>query len=113
VISLHNDVGLEVGGGTAVSRSVISTPRSTSTIGLDYGECCQFARFEGAHEGCQDGSNSVQDHVSDPALNILVGQCIDDPDNGFTSPVVTDGWTNCGGDRVPVTPATHTIGKSC
>jgi hypothetical protein len=115
VISLHNDWGLIVGGGTAVSRSVISSPRSTSTIGLDYGECCQFpsARLDNVREGCQDGSNSVQDHVSDPALNILVGQCIDDPDNGFTSPVVTDGRTNCGGDRVPVTPATHTIGKSC
>jgi hypothetical protein len=115
VISLHNDWGLIVGGGTAVSRSVISSPRSTSTIGLDYGECCQFpsARLDNVREGCQDGSNSVQDHVGEPALNIIVDTCIDDPENGDTSPVVTDGWTNCGGDRVPVTPATHTIGKSC
>jgi hypothetical protein len=104
VVSFHNDVGLEVGGGTAVSRTVISTPASTSTIGLDYSDCCQSpvgslnpngTPVEGnLQEGCQDGSNSVQDHL--PGLNIIVQE--------FESElcrVITDGHTNCNGDIVP------------
>jgi hypothetical protein len=103
VVSFHNDVGLSVGGGTAVSRTVISTPASTSTIGLDYGDCCQ--RVAGTlepsgssasnhQEGCQDGSNSVQDHL--PGLNIIIQDDFEE-----TCDVITDGHTNCAGDIIP------------
>jgi hypothetical protein len=107
VVSFHNDVGLEVGGGTAVSRTVISTPASTSTIGLQYSDCCQFAagallpngQSGQEREGCQDGSNSVQDHL--PGLNITLSED-DGGDLESCDPVVvTDGHTNCGGAAVP------------
>ena len=48
--------GLQVEGGNAVSRTVISHPRSILTIGLDYTDC--GAAGPGG-VGCQDGSNSV------------------------------------------------------
>jgi hypothetical protein len=113
VVSRHNDVGLEVGGGTAVSRSVISSPRSESTIGLDYTGCCQDGAA-GRDEGCQDGSNSVQDHFpgsdSQRPLNILVEL---PPPSSELCKIVTDTRTNCGGDRVPFDSTTGLITDDC
>ncbi len=81
--------GLSVLGGNAVSRTVISHPHSTSTIGLDYAGCA------GAAVGCQDGSNSVSGHT--PGLNVVLG----------TAQVVTQSTdvaantaTNCNGTSV-------------
>jgi hypothetical protein len=106
VISRHNVKGLQVGPGTSVSRTVISRPRSYFTIGLDYRDCCVW------FVGCQDGSNSVQDHLS--GFNIatcpsLVGGTF------FLHPggVVTDTRTNCGGARVPFDPARTRMNKDC
>ncbi len=93
VISNHNDTGLSVRDGTAVSRTVISSPRSLSTEGLDYICSGTF--------GCQDGSNSVQDH--EPGLNIRL----------FGSSVITDHHTNCAGTQVPFIPATGRIATDC
>jgi hypothetical protein len=86
--------GLLVQPGNAVSRTVISHPRSTSTIGLQY--------FCGnAFEGCQDGSNSVSGHG--------VGRNIQTSGPVVTqsSDVATNTATNCNGfsvgGRDPVT----------
>ncbi len=111
VISNHNFTGLVVGGGTAVSRTVISTPRSLSTVGLDYTRCCQ-AGAAGVVEGCQDGSNSVQDH--EPGFNIDVNRCVArDTLPAIESPVITDSHTNCGGARVIFDLANGRIFDDC
>jgi hypothetical protein len=132
VVSFHNDVGLEVGGGTAVSRTVISTPASTSTIGLDYSDCCQLVAgtlepngspASTHQEGCQDGSNSVQDHL--PGLNIIVEDedCSDRvmttavPTDGhlrlITAAVITDGHTSCAGDIIPNHDDDGRVSENC
>src|SRR5262249_49246510 len=66
VVTNHEFTGLEVATGNAVSRTVISHPRSSGTIGLDYRDC--------GPGGCQDGSNSVDGHATGlgTGLNILV-----------------------------------------
>ncbi len=103
VVTNHLNTGLQVGGGTAVSRTVISTPASFSTFGLDYRRCDQFEATDHFQEGCQDGSNSIQDHT--PGFNILT--------NNGNDHVVTDGHTNCAGDVVPFNPATGLINDDC
>ncbi len=113
VISRHLFVGLKVGPGTAVSRTVISSPLSVSTNGLDYTGCCDLGAAKKV-EGCQDGSNSVQDHPS--GHNIL--RCQFSPTSttgagGGGGGVVTDTRTNCGGARVPFDPTTSQINKDC
>jgi hypothetical protein len=106
VVSRHLDWGLRVGGGTAVSRTVISSPFSDTTRGIDYNGCCQFTlEAPTVREGCQDGSNSVQDHQA--LRNIDVTQ------DGTVCPVVSDGHTNCGGSGVPWNPATGLITDTC
>ena len=140
VVSSHENVGLEVGGGTAVSRTVISSPASTSTIGLDYSECCQEAAGRTApdgvtgvteYEGCQDGSNSVQDHSNGlnivlPYINIVMDgeasgrgvvceadyEKLDEFDHSQCC-VITDGHTNCAGNRVPFNDDRGIIETSC
>jgi hypothetical protein len=109
VISKHLLVGLIVGAGNAVSRTVISSPESWTTIGLDYRGCGT------ANAGCQDGSNSVQDHCDatvNPGvcggtaaanLNIL----------STASSVVTDGATNCGGQVIPFNSVTDLVTANC
>ena len=94
VVTRHTFFGLIVGAGNAVSRTVISHPRSTSTVGLDYTGC-----GTGANTGCQDGSNSVSGHV--------VGNNVTLPGAAATSSVVTQSTdiatnsaTNCNGSGV-------------
>ncbi|MDE2058824.1 MAG: hypothetical protein KGL31_04915 [candidate division NC10 bacterium] len=95
------------GAGNAVSRTVISSPKSTNTVGLDYRGCGNTGS-PSTGGGCQDGSNSVQDHCTSAGLggncstsgsyanNILVGGV-----STATVNVVTDTATNCGGGVVP------------
>jgi hypothetical protein len=97
VITRHSFVGLIVGAGNAVSRTVISHPRSTATIGLLY-NCVAGA-------GCQDGSNSVSGHAA--GLNIQVGTVVTQP-----TETVGLGATNCGGSPIPRT-ATGLIATNC
>src|SRR5262249_12368859 len=103
VVTNHEIFGLEVETGTAVSRTVISHPRSSGTVGLQY-RC-------GAGGGCQDGSNSGDGHA--------LGRNIQAP-FAFNAPVVTQpqedpthGATNCSG--VPVTrfPVIGIIAADC
>jgi hypothetical protein len=94
--------GLQVDGGNAVSRTVISHPRSVATIGLDYTRCGPAGSTAAVVVGCQDGSNSVSGHS--PADNIVLGaaavvtQSSDLPNNTAT---------NCNGNslnlRDPIT----------
>src|SRR5262249_3661680 len=63
VVTNHEFTGLQVDTGSAVSRTVISHPRSSGTLGLGYD--CQVSAG-----GCQDGSNSVDGHAT--GLNIRV-----------------------------------------
>jgi hypothetical protein len=101
VITRHSFTGLIVGAGNAVSRTVISHPRSSATIGLDYRGC------GGAGAGCQDGSNSVSGHAA--GANILTPPAL-----VVTQPTETVGLgaTNCGGSPIPRT-ATGLIAASC
>jgi len=87
VVTKHEFTGLEVDGGNAVSRTVISQPRSSGTIGLDY-TACSLAL------GCQDGSNSIDGHA--PGNNIQAGIVVTQPQE-----TPTQGATNCSG--LPVT----------
>jgi hypothetical protein len=102
VITRHSFTGLIVNGGNAVSRTVISHPRSSATVGLDYRGC----GFAGG--GCQDGSNSVSGHGA--GANILVSN----PSFVVTQPTETVGLgaTNCGGSPIPRT-ATGLIAGNC
>jgi hypothetical protein len=86
--------GLQVLAGNAVSRTVISHPRSTSTIGLQY-----FCG--GPFDGCQDGSNSVSGHG--PGLNIqTLGPVVTQ-----STDIATNTATNCNGTSVGLrNPAT-------
>jgi hypothetical protein len=86
--------GLQVDAGNAVSRTVISHPRSTSTIGLQY-----FCG--GPFDGCQDGSNSVSGHG--PGLNIqTLGPVVTQ-----STDIATNTATNCNGTSVGLrNPAT-------
>lgn len=109
VVSKHLYGGLVVGAGNAVSRTVISSPRSNSTYGIDYRLCTN-------NGGCQDGSNSVQDHC----VAALGGSCGANPLNilvtlnaSSTSDVITDGATNCGGDIIPYSIITDKVTSSC
>jgi hypothetical protein len=91
VVTRHTRHALEVAGGNAVSRTVISTPRSINTEGLIY-------RCSGS--GCADDSNSVQDHL--PGLNIIVSGVV--ITTGGSNPNTSR--TNCGGLPGPYNPAT-------
>jgi hypothetical protein len=104
VITRHSFTGLIVDAGNAVSRTVISHPRSSQTIGLDYRFCVTGA----FGPGCQDGSNSVSGHGA--GNNILV----DAPLVVVTQPTETLGLgaTNCGGANIPRL-ATGQIAVSC
>lgn len=100
------------GAGNAVSRTVISSPKSTSTVGLDY-RGCGNPSTPAQGGGCQDGSNSVQDHCATgvagcptSALNILIT-------SSSTNAVITDGATNCGGKIVPHAIASDLITSDC
>jgi len=99
VVTNHEFSGLQVASGNAVSRTVISHPRSTGTIGLQY--------FCGLTAGCQDGSNSVDGHS--PGLNIpLTGTVVTQPQE---NPL--QGATNCNGVPVPRNLALGTIAAPC
>jgi hypothetical protein len=89
------------GAGNAVSRTVISHPRSTATKGIDY-TLCGTAGF-----GCQDGSNSVSGHTA--PLNIVSTPAIviEQPTDNATA-----GATNCNGANV-VKLATGPINGNC
>jgi hypothetical protein len=107
VVTGHIFVGLRVATGNAVSRTVISHPGSSQTIGLQYN--CGLIPTGG---GCQDGSNSVSGHAV--GNNIQVGGVL------ATSPVVTQpqeipiqGATNCNGLPVLRIPATGRILGNC
>ncbi len=101
VVTNHEFVGLQVHTGSAVSRTVISHPRSTGTIGLQY--FCE----EEVGGGCQDGSNSVDGHA--PGNNIQVfGNVVTQPQED-----PTHGATNCSGVPVLRTHATGIINTSC
>ena len=78
-----------VGDGTAVSRSVISHPSSSGTIGIYY-NCA-------AGIGCQDGSNSVDGHVFPNNIKVLTATSV--ITQGTDSPIHSA--TQCGG--VPAT----------
>src|SRR5262249_52660709 len=95
VVTNHEFTGLQVDTGNAVSRTVISHPRSSGSIGLQY--------FCGAG-GCQDGSNSVDGHA--PLNNIQIfGPVVTQPQE---NPLF--GATNCSGVPVTRIPVTGTIG---
>src|SRR5262245_25190398 len=94
----HEFSGLQVLSGNAVSRTVISHPRSSGTIGLQY--------FCNPTAGCQDGSNSVDGHA--PGNNIQVGIVVTQPQE---NPAF--GATNCSGLPVLRTPVTGIINASC
>src|SRR5262245_38212412 len=99
VVTNQEFVGLRVFGGTAVSRTVISHPRSSGTIGLNYA-CDEDA-------GCQDGSNSVDGHAAGnniQVFGVVVTQPQEDP---------THGTTNCAGVPVPRNPVFGTIAGDC
>ena len=82
--------GLIVSGGNAVSRTVISHPRSLATTGLDYRVC--GAAGPGGGVGCQDGSNSVSGHTV--GNNIVVGAAAVVTQS---TDVATKSATNCNG----------------
>jgi len=99
VVTNHEFTGLDVASGNAVSRTVISHPRSSGTIGLQY-HC-------GLTAGCQDGSNSVDGHS--PGLNIpLLGTVVTQPQED-----VTHGATNCSGLPVSRDLVTGRINAAC
>jgi hypothetical protein len=111
VITRHAFTGLQVASGNAVSRTVISHPRSSATVGLDYRRCVSSPSATIVGLGCQDGSNSVSGHAA--GANILVtvtsgGSLV------VTQPTETVGLgaTNCGGAPIPRTP-TGLIAGSC
>ena len=98
--------GLIVQGGNAVSRTVISHPRSTSTIGLDYTGC--GAASPGG-VGCQDGSNSVSGHTA--GLNVVLGAAAVVTQS---TDVATNTATNCNGTSVNLrTPGTGLFVTGC
>ena len=86
IVTRHLFTGLIVGAGNAVSRTVISHPRSTASVGLDYSRC------GGAGAGCEDASNSVSGHTT--PLNIVIGgaRVVTQPHEQATT-----GATNCDG----------------
>ena len=100
VVTRHTFRGLWLlAAGNAVSRTVISHPRSTSTIGLDYTNCGTNTGTTANNTGCQDGSNSVSGHVA--GNNVIL------PGGTTTSAVVTqssdltsNSATNCNGSGV-------------
>jgi hypothetical protein len=107
VVTGHIFVGLRVATGNAVSRTVISHPGSSQTVGLLYS--CGDILTGG---GCQDGSNSVNGHAV--GNNIQVGGVV------ATTPVVTQpqenlthGATNCNGAPVLRLPLTGRIFGNC
>jgi hypothetical protein len=125
VITRHSFIGLSLGSpsgfpggpgpsgaGNAVSRTVISHPRSSQTVGLDYTRCASpsFGTFG---PGCQDGSNSVSGHGPNLNIKVLI------PSSVVTQPTENPlfGATNCNGknvDRVaPPGATTGTISTSC
>jgi hypothetical protein len=97
VVTGHLFIGLQVLTGNAVSRTVISLPGSSQTIGLQY--LCLAG-------GCQDGSNSVDGHLV--GNNIQVGVVVTQPQE-----VLTQGATNCSGVPVGRVIATGRISASC
>ena len=107
VVTRHTFTGLIVGAGNAVSRTVISHPRSTSTVGLDYRGC------GGANAGCEDASNSVSGHNAAPApgLNILIaGAAVVTQ----SSDIGSNSATNCNGSGIGQrTPATGLFTPGC
>ena len=84
VVTRHTFTGLTVPGGNAVSRTVISHPRSTSTIGLQY--FCDG--------GCQDGSNSVSGHLAGNNIQLFGNVVTQSSDVGSNSA------TNCNGTGI-------------
>jgi hypothetical protein len=98
VVTNHEITGVFVETGSAVSRTVISHPRSSGTVGLQYS--CDVGA------GCQDGSNSVDGH--EPGNNIQVGTVVTQPQED-----PTHGATNCSGVPVSRVPATGLINGSC
>jgi hypothetical protein len=100
VVTGHIFVGLRVATGNAVSRTVISHPGSSQTVGLQY--------FCGTG-GCQDGSNSVNGHAPLNNIQIRLG------DNVVTQPqeILSQGATNCNGFPVLRVPPTGRILVSC
>jgi hypothetical protein len=97
VVTRHTFAGLVVGAGNAVSRTVISHPRSTSTIGLDYTNCGT------TNQGCEDASNSVSGHNATPfgacagGLNVCLGGAFVVTQS---SDIASNSATNCNGTGV-------------
>jgi hypothetical protein len=101
VVTRHTFFGLALNGpGNAVSRTVISHPRSTSTVGLDYSNC-----GGPPNGGCEDASNSVSGHNASttPAagcaggLNVCLGTASVVTQS---SDIAANSATNCNGTGV-------------
>jgi hypothetical protein len=108
VVTGHNFIGLEVLTGNAVSRTVISHPGSSATVGLYY-HCDTTPGIPPG--GCQDGSNSVSGHAT--GLNISLG--VGAVGNVITQPqeILTQSATNCNGLPALRIPATGRLFPPC
>lgn len=99
VVTGHSFHGLQVQSGNAVSRTVISHPSSSQTRGIIYN--CDSG------QGCQDGSNSIEDHGTGKNIEIGTSAVVTQPSE---NPIF--GATNCGGVPVPRTTG-GLIGANC